>query len=315
MWQNVPTAGIQIAQDGQLNRDVTQRNVMMILDQVEGDCQSGGPCINPIIFDTDGRITDALLGSGASSSVAGFAGPNLIQPAAGAIVQGLAVFNGRFARNLNILRETAIHELGHFLGLDHSALNADAALDSTTSNDNRVPIMTPLNFVGPFLRLDDMAGLSWLYPNAEFQTRGTITGQIRLPNGVGFQGANVVARKVADPLLTAVSCVSGFLYRGSDPSFGSINLTLRGYYELVGLPPGPYTVEVEAINPLFTEGSGVGPLSTPAVLPGPPEFYSGDQESATDDPKSKVAIDVTPGSRTDNINIILNVPGNSSRPR
>jgi hypothetical protein len=110
-----------------------------------------------------------------------------------------------------------------------------------------------------------------------------------------------------------VTSVSGFLHAGTreGEGFGSDDPDLLGFYQIVGLPPGHYTVEVEEIDPMFTEGSGVGPLSPPAPLPGPPEFYSGDAESDMDDPRSKVEIEVTAGSRIENINIILNVPGNS----
>jgi hypothetical protein len=121
----------------------------------------------------------------------------------------------------------------------------------------------------------------------------------------------VVARKVDDPFLTASTSVSGFLHRGTrrGEDFGSDNPGQLGFYRIGGLPEGRYTVEIEELDPSFVQGSGVGPLDPPADLPAPPEFYSGDQESATDNPNSKVEIEVTPNSRIGDINIILNVPG------
>ena len=91
-------------------------------------------------------------------------------------------------------------------------------------------------------------------------------------------------------MVTAVSSVSGFLYTvdvgnpvypwgGSE--YGSRDQTLIGYYVLRGLPPGDYTVEVEAINNSgdypFVGDSGLGPIGDlgfqfplPSLLPTPP---------------------------------------------
>jgi hypothetical protein len=312
VWQDVPTARIQFQQSGQLDRDVTQANFMSFLNEITDDCIEGGACTNPIIFDTDGRLIDAQLGRGASQRVLGFAGANVIR-LDGFIFQGVAVLNGRFSRQLALLRETGIHEFGHMIGLDHTAVNADAALDSDPSNDALAPIMTPIvnGVIGANLRLDDVAAISSLYPTSDFFGTGRISGQILLLDGTGFQGANVVARKVDDPEVTAVSSVSGFLHAGTrdDPEdFGSDDPELLGFYQIQGLPDGRYTVEIEGINPLFNGGSAVGPLDPPEALPGPPEFYSGAQESATDDPASRVEIEVaSPDNRIEDINIILNM--------
>jgi hypothetical protein len=321
-WQNVSTARVQVQQDGQLSEDITERNVMSFLDQVTQNCFNGGACINPIIFDTNGRIIDALRGQGASRVIAGFAGPTVIR-GDGTYLQGRAVLNGRFSSN--DLKGIATHEFGHFLGLDHSQLNGAAASDANPSNDDTVPTMFP--FFGPVpaiefatLHLDDMLAISALYTNFGefFGRRGLISGRILLPGGTGFQGANVIARKVDDPRLTAATSVSGFLHSGtrSDAeNFGSDDPNMLGFYQISGLPEGRYTVEIEELDPSFTGGSGVGPLDPPAELPGPPEFYSGDQESATDNPNSRVEIEITPNSRFQNINIILNVPGSIAQTR
>lgn len=318
VWQDVPTARIQFQQSGQLDRDVTQSNFLSFLDGLTNDCLEGRPCVNPIIFDTDGRIIDSLRGRGASQRILGFAGPNVFR-LDGFILQGVAVLNGRFSRQLNLLRETCIHEFGHMIGLDHTALNSEAALDSDPSNDAIVPIMAPIvsGTIGAHLRLDDIAAVSSLYPTGDFFGAGRISGQVLLPDGTGFQGANVVARKVDDPELTAVSSVSGFLHAGTreDPeNFGSDSPELLGFYEIRGLPDGRYTVEIESINPLFNGGSAVGPLDPPEALPGPPEFYSGAEESASDDPTSQVEIElISPNNRVQEINIILNTTSTTLR--
>ncbi|MGR3218396.1 MAG: hypothetical protein ACUZ8H_01080, partial [Candidatus Anammoxibacter sp.] len=50
VWQDVPTASITFAQEGQLSEDVTGSNVLDFLNNLGCDG-------SPIIFDTDGSIT------------------------------------------------------------------------------------------------------------------------------------------------------------------------------------------------------------------------------------------------------------------
>jgi hypothetical protein len=99
-------------------------------------------------------------------------------------------------------------------------------------------------------------------------------------------------------------------FPGFTPSpFGSRDQTLIGFYELRGLPPGDYTVEVEAIHREFVLGSGVGPISGflgfNFPLPGPPEFWNAN-ESATDNPGDSTPVPVAAGPAVEDINIILN---------
>lgn len=310
VWQNVPLTRAKFVQSGQLPVDVTASNFMSVLNGLINDCLESAGCITPIVFDTDGRIIDAVFGRGASSQILGFAGPTVFR--GNIILQGRAVINGRFGTA--DLRGTMIHEFGHLMGLDHSQLNASSGLDANTRNDNEVPTMFPFIVEdSENLHLDDMASIGFLYPSQLFLQRGQISGQVLLPDGTGFQGANVIARNVEDTKLTAVSSVSGFLHRGTrrGDDFGSTDPSLLGFYQIVGLPDGRYTVEVEPIRSIFTDGSAVGPLNPPAEMLAPPEYYSGDAESASDNPNSRVEIEVTGGARVTDINIILNVDGRS----
>jgi len=309
VWGEVPTARIQFSQAGQLSQDVTHLNFMSFINQLANAWlgSQGRDCVRPIIFDTDGRIIDAVAGPGASQNILGFTS-RLVIDLNGFYLQSYVVLNGR--RPPGEIRGTAVHEFGHLLGLDHSQLNSAAGLDFDTRNDDIVPTMFPFLVTGAeTLRLDDMVSISSIYPNVEFFSRGKISGHVLFPNGRGFQGANVIARKVDDPELTAVSIVSGYLHAGTAAGgdFGSNDPELLGSYDLAGLPNGRYTVEIEEIRPFFTEGSSVGPLDPPARLPGPPEFYSGEAESATDDPASRVEIEIDSTNRSiRDIDIILN---------
>jgi len=97
----------------------------------------------------------------------------------------------------------------------------------------------------------------------------------------------VIARNTSDPGTIAVSNVSGFLFTAdagdaavpsslTEEPFGSHDTALYGFFDIPGLPPGTYTLEVEGINNSgvfpFVFGSSVGPvgeLGFQFLLPGP----------------------------------------------
>ncbi len=319
-WASVPTARLRFQMAGFTSTDVTGANALGFLNQIIRQCREQGLCTNPVIFDSDGSVMDALIGSGSHARLAAWAAPLTMTDRE--ILQGIILINGRFATTLDRLRGILTHEVGHFLGLDHSQLNTEAAFDSDPTNDQTVPTMFPL-FTSRFrveewatLHLDDRAAISSLYPAPDFdRTTGTIRGRIRYADGHGFMGANVIARRVEDPQLTAVSTISGYRHIGTvpkeDKSFrlgyvGSDDPDLLGYYELRGLPPGTYTVEIEPIDPRFTAAARVGPLDPPPPLPAPREFYSGPGESDRDDPNDRALITVFPGMVIEDVDIILN---------
>ncbi|MEN8133781.1 MAG: hypothetical protein ABFS45_27220, partial [Pseudomonadota bacterium] len=66
LWNDVSTATIQLTQGADLSQDVTVNNFGNYLNNF-----SDG--LNPVIYDTDGSITDALVGVGAKNSILGFA--------------------------------------------------------------------------------------------------------------------------------------------------------------------------------------------------------------------------------------------------
>jgi hypothetical protein len=115
----------------------------------------------------------------------------------------------------------------------------------------------------------------------------------------------VIARRVGNPRLAAVGVVSGARYHAG------ASAALQGLYEIPGLPPGDYTVEIEQIYPSFTGGSSVGPLDPPATLPGPPELWNGTSESGTsaDNPAEATAIAVGAATSIGNIDVVINGSG------
>jgi hypothetical protein len=315
VWAAVPTAAVGFVDAGPLPVDVTAANY----ESYVGVCGDG---LNPIVFDTDGAITEDLFGAGASNEVLGFAGPDCGSFVPPLVTEASAVLNGRWLdgvdtpsnRELSRAEFNAVfvHEFGHYLNLDHTQLNLLEATDGLPGNDGLVPTMFPIlvNGGGTTLHLDDVVAVSALYPAASFVSAfGRIEGTIRLSDGATpFQGAWVTARRIGDPRATAVGAASGARFFPGFPG-GPPPATLRGLYELPGLPPGSYTVEVEPIDPSFVGGSSVGPLDPPAVLPGPAEFWNGADEAASDppdDPAAAVPLAVAAGTAWSGVDVVLN---------
>jgi hypothetical protein len=199
----------------------------------------------------------------------------------------------------------------------------------------------------PTLSVDDAAWVSKLYPSATFASSyGTISGYVLFPDGVTFgQGVNVVARQVDnasttqnESLRNTVSVVSGYLFTGEPGQSvtarylpcstsssrckdgymgnntggrktGSRDSMLIGYYE-IPVPPGTYTVEIEALSPEFTGGSSVGPLDPPMYV-GIQHKYWNDHQTADDNVNDSTPITVAPGQKVQHIDVILNRNGNS----
>jgi hypothetical protein len=186
VWAAVPTAAITFADAGALSADVTAANVGLFV----GVCGDGR---SPIVFDTDGTITDALFGAGASNSILGFAGPECGTFVPPVITEASAVLNGKFidgvasGGNPEVELETffgvLVHEFGHYVNLDHSQINLLEAFDGQTLNDDTIATMFPFVVSGPetaTLTRDDAVSLSMLYPADDFAAvTGAITGTIR----------------------------------------------------------------------------------------------------------------------------------------
>jgi hypothetical protein len=156
------------------------------------------------------------------------------------------------------------------------------------------------------LRADDVAALNRLYPvtaaNIGSFPGKTITagatisvqGTIRFPGGQGMQGVNVILQPLLNglpDLRYTATAVSGVYFQGNagnrvtgvtDASgnplnrFGSDDPSLEGFFSLSGvlLPPGAtasqYQLTFEALDPLYTGSSSVGPYTTGQVTPSGP---------------------------------------------
>jgi hypothetical protein len=253
VWQSVPTASLSFQNAGFLPEDITQNNIAAYLKSIDGKG------INPVIFDSDGGIIDAIYGRGASDNIIGFSGSST-DTTGTYYTDGLSLLNGRFTREPynwgpELFKATFVHEFGHFIGLDHTQINLQYVHDNNTANDVYVPTMFPTatdndSSLGR-LNPDDEAALTMLYPaedsvvNAAY---GRIRGTLHWQSGFPARGANVVAVKQGDENMSRFSSVSDYCMQGD------------GSFEML-VTPGTYSFLVEPIYPFFTGGSSVGPYA------------------------------------------------------
>ena len=141
------------------------------------------------------------------------------------------------------LQSVAIHEIGHLLGLDHSAIV------SATMNPSAGSGVTFFRV----LHTDDRIGCSVLYPEREFtRTTGGISGSVLL-DGSGVYGAHVVALDGEGRAVTST-------LSGKD-----------GSYQVSGLPPGSYRLYAEPLDGPVLERNIIKPR-LPSCGPDPTSF-------------------------------------------
>lgn len=169
----------------------------------------------------------------------------ILNSATGEILESDIFFNTRFTWSAAAAGETgkvdvesiAVHEVGHLLGLGHSAIGETELL---AAGGRRVlgagAVMFPLafspgNITARALQPDDVAGVVDLYGTTAAESElGSISGRVTR-NGRGVFGAHVVA---FNPESGAM--VAGF------------SLNESGEFVIAGLEPGPYILRAEPLD-------------------------------------------------------------------
>jgi hypothetical protein len=169
----------------------------------------------------------------------------LIDTVTGEIVESDVFFNSAFPWSTAAagdpdavdLESVAVHEIGHFLGLGHSALGETEVLPQ---DGRRVlaaaAVMFPIAFsrgntLLRELQPDDIAGVSDLYPDGGFRSdTGIARGRV-VRNGTGVLGAHVIA---FNPRTGAL--IGGFTLNGD------------GEFQIAGLSPGSHIVRIEPLD-------------------------------------------------------------------
>jgi hypothetical protein len=165
----------------------------------------------------------------------------LIDATTGEIAEADIFFNTRFAFSVapggqadrNDLESVVLHELGHLLGLGHSAIGETEGTTRRVIGSGSImfPIaMTAGATADRVLQADDIAGISDLYPAPPTLDTGGIVGRVT-KNGQGVMGAHVVAFNPETGVL-----------------IGNFTLNPAGDFVIARLPPGPYILRAEPID-------------------------------------------------------------------
>jgi len=243
VW-NVPTSAMTIAYGGTLAEHVSGANAYFGSNGpvFPADVQSGNYAAMQIavIYDSDGSVTDMLLGGGASSPAecrqnAVTESVDSIVPA-GFIQHAILVLNGRCTGPAPEQQLQMQYQLqrafGRVLGLGWSQTNDNVFTGTPQPTFNQAmhwPILHPIDIIcglytyqclpQPFtLRDDDVSSISGLYPMTTFyvfpptppapgkiwsyQQASSANGTMSFPTGQGMQGVNVLLQRVQGGVAT-----------------------------------------------------------------------------------------------------------------
>src|ERR1041384_3533192 len=167
------------------------------------------------------------------------------------------------------LESTFTHELGHLLGLNHSAVVGATMQPRQGRNFN----MSGLNAPALTMRTlddDDLAGIRALYGQRTTQTVGTLTGHVNYGAGAHVWAENIFSGHV----------------------FGSAITKSDGSYEIQQLPPGQYRVGCEFLDEPVVAAE-IAPNSGPFAGIGSQPAFTTVEGQATVTPNAATTLNLT----------------------
>ena len=256
LWNSVNSSTINLViNESSITQDINIDNVDDYLPNTAGTVFNADDNLNPIVYDSDGKIIDAFFGVGQSDHTIGFAA-SIFYIGGSFFSEGYAVINGKdLGLSPTVFKLLITHEIGHFFGLDHSQANINnqetifgTPVICETNTPENYPVMYP--FIcreTESLHADDVSALSALYPETNVNDNfGILEGRFTDVSGNAILGANIWAENTSTA--EAYSIVSDYLKQGT------------GYYKLL-LPAGSYTLHANSINSIFNGGSSIGPYA------------------------------------------------------
>jgi len=254
LWNDVSTSTINLSADQtQLALDINETNFETYLPTLDGTELNDTDNLNPVIFDDDGKIIEQIFGVG-QTGLLGFAG-SFINSETGDFIEGFILINGSNTGSNTKIKLIFAHEVGHFIGLDHSQVDIDNEESSSelpllcfTTGSGNYPLMYPFGCrLTDDLHADDISAVSALYPSTDLNDNfGNLEGIFVDESGDAILGANIWAEDTSSG--KTYSIISDYLKQGT------------GFYRLL-LPAGTYTLHANSINTSFTAGSSVGPYA------------------------------------------------------
>jgi matrixin len=177
-------------------------------------------------FSTSGQITQAYILFNPNPTTGGTSA----QPICFTIAGDTNCPTPTAAGNQQDLQTVATHEIGHFFGLDHSAVVRAMMFPQAP------PIQLALSY-------DDVAGISSLYPSSSPGVpTGSISGMVSMPVRGGVFGAHVIA--------TSTTSATDSTMAGAGIRKSPIGTLTRpdGTYTIAGLPADSYLVIAEPLD-------------------------------------------------------------------
>ena len=226
-WKNAPNTALAIAEGPNINiasEDKSASNVNLICFVcTDADFTQDASTLAVTITTTSDRAGQGD-GHGGTTRFAG------------QIIKSDIIFNtgvqfttgGSTGEDLQVI---ATHEIGHFFGLDHSAVVR--------------AVMFPFASDLTTLSYDDVAGISTTNPStSQSFTPASISGRVAFPNNAGVFGAHVFAEST-----TANQPLGGNIRKSP---IGTLS-ALDGNYSIRGLPADSYIITAEPLDDPVTK--------------------------------------------------------------